>query len=64
MRRPSWPGPKILYPPWGIIFFHFCLYKTQEDINNNIFVKVLMGVENLENAPMQFLVLETGSFLN
>ena len=29
--------------PLGIIFY-FCLYKTQEDIKNIIFIKVLRGV--------------------
>ena len=36
--------------PLGIIFY-FCLYKTQEDIEHIVFVKVLRGVK-VQGAPL------------
>ena len=34
---------EVLYPPWEL-FFIFVYIKTQENIKNNIFLKVLRGV--------------------
>ena len=37
-------GFRVLYPPSPPFFCFFGLYKTQEDIKNIDFIKVLMGV--------------------
>ena len=42
-RRCNRLASEVTISSFGIIFY-FCLSKTQEDIKNNIFIKVLRGV--------------------
>ena len=55
-RREGLGVPVPISPFWELFFLCFCLYKTQEEIKKNVFIKVLRGAE----VPDLFKVVDFG----